>query len=631
MCLRNNDYYSNAKYFSRSNMHRFINNCSCGKCEECLNRKRSEWTLRMYWQARYIFDRPYNAYIVADCLTYAPENRPHLSKYFEVGDDVDFAIVDRKDIQNFLKRLRINLWRRYRVSGDKIKYFIAAEYGDDHIYVNDYGVEKKAQEAPHYHGLFYVDVDEAELSPETFVKELHYAWQKGNTDNYKTFKVRYEHFGLQLKRNIFSKIRERNSDTDLRDITAYISKYIRKGEKYEEFVNKRVYRVFKDKVSRLPQDKLGIQYSEKDIFKDINHEIRQKIDVFHLQSAGFGMYCIDTLSDADRDYMVRSGNLRMNDKKSPSGKREIPIPMYYVRKLFYNYRVVKDDMYLKLQSELDELKNRRDLLVNYYVGLRKKYSLRGKVNKELNSKKRTWIESKIVRIKDKFNSRIDEVREKIRNCHKYDIQWYLTENGLSSMKQMTYYKIVRIGDRYKDWFANLDSDTKDSVLNLLNGRNFYDLATYNLCYRGRILYQYHTSNDNMPTIDDIMDIQNEYNIEYRDFFYRKGDGCVKFTQEKDSFPFDIDGDGNIVDEVTVLPFETECMEKKSKIYRDFYCEYCINENTKFEGEARFRDFDMLLDIIRWTSIPVSDRKQYFEKNMYDIKERLIKLGFKVSQ
>ena len=526
----------------------------------------------MYWQARWIFDRPYNAYIVFDTLTYAPEYLPRLSRYFDVDKSVDFSIVDYDDIQKFLKRLRMNLWRHYRVDKGKLKYFIASEYGHDDIYKDDYGVEHKGTTRPHYHCLFYVDVDASELSPMEFVKEVHYSWQNGNTDNYKSFKVRMPHYGSRLRNNVFGKIFWRKSDNDLRRITNYVSKYIRKSDEYEDLVNKRVYSAFMNYVEKLPKEiktdtitsdsireamwlrkfyknnrseTIPITYSEKEIYKIIRDDIKSKIRVFHKQSQGFGYYAIPCLSEEDKNYMIRSGNMRLADESQVV--REIPVPMYYIRKLFYNYRVSSDGR----------------------------------------------------------------------------VQWYLTDNGLSCMKQMTYGKIKRLGDRYNEWFLNLsnerfsdvfnydlvDEDVKDMILDLLDGRDFYDLATYSICYRGRILYQYHTSSDNMPSIDDILEMQNDYNIDISEKYYMKGEGQVSYYDEDD-----------------LLPWNGKSVHRK---YKDFYRIYCINENTEFENEKRFRDFDFLLDIIRWTQAPKMDEKQKTMRGIVDLRERLKDYGFHV--
>lgn len=603
MCLRSKDYYSNGKYFSCNNMHRFINNCNCGECEECLNMKRSEWYLRMYWEARRIFDMPYNAFMVYDTLTYADEFLPHLSRYFDVDEKDDFSIVDYNDIQLFLKRLRENLWRHYRVDRGRLKYFIASEYGDDHIYKNDYGVEKKATIRPHYHCIFYVDVDCLELDPLDFIREVHYSWKNGNTDNYKTFKVKTAHYGKKVKDNIFCKSYSRNTDVDLRKVTNYVSKYIRKSDKYTDLVLQRTYQVLLDTIYKLPRynnifredsyacydrkefkkfldtmsleydedfknetvplvkrffkksfpDKLRINYSEKDLYKVIKDEIMKKIRLFHKQSQGFGMYALDNMSETDERYMIESGNMRIDDAKSENGKREIPIPMYYVRKLYYNYRRAEDGR----------------------------------------------------------------------------VQWYLTEKGLDAMKRITYGKISRLAQRYMNWFVGLKEsyiqelnfdnidEFKDMIMKMLDGRTFIDLATYTLCYRGRILYQYHCGSDDKPSIEDILDMQNDYNIQVSDVAYIRGDGNIRITD-------DVCEDIPMVQSLYVN-------DNKNMKLDDFYRVFCINENTKFNDEDCFRNFDLLLDIIRWTNVPAQMKKQKYQLFMVDYKERLRNFGFKVSQ
>ncbi len=69
------------------------------------------------------------------------------------GSDYCFGYVNKKDIVDFLKRLRINIFRKvfnknkllYNENG-KIRYFISSEYGP-------------ATYRPHYHGIIWTDTD----------------------------------------------------------------------------------------------------------------------------------------------------------------------------------------------------------------------------------------------------------------------------------------------------------------------------------------------------------------------------------------------------------------------------------------------------------------------------------------
>lgn len=89
----------------------------CGKCEACVNRKKSEWFIRLK-QEQIVTD---NVCFVT--LTYDDE---HLPKDFSVSVN---------DCQLFLKRLRSYLYK-------PIKYYLTSEYGPQTF-------------RPHYHAIFF--------------------------------------------------------------------------------------------------------------------------------------------------------------------------------------------------------------------------------------------------------------------------------------------------------------------------------------------------------------------------------------------------------------------------------------------------------------------------------------------
>ena len=76
----------------------------CGCCEQCINEKSNNWAIRNHYES---MGTKRKAFIT---LTY--ENNPY--------------ILVRKDFQDFMKRLRINLDRS---TGEKIRFFEAGEYG----------------------------------------------------------------------------------------------------------------------------------------------------------------------------------------------------------------------------------------------------------------------------------------------------------------------------------------------------------------------------------------------------------------------------------------------------------------------------------------------------------------------
>lgn len=94
----------------------------CGCCEECVNEKSNNWAIRNHWESQG-HDR--KCFVT---LTY--RDNPY--------------ILVRKDFQDFMKRLRINL---DRTTGEKIRMFYAGEYGSlygrPHAHILIYGWDDK--------------------------------------------------------------------------------------------------------------------------------------------------------------------------------------------------------------------------------------------------------------------------------------------------------------------------------------------------------------------------------------------------------------------------------------------------------------------------------------------------------
>lgn len=113
----------------------------CGRCVYCMKRKRLEWTTRLLIESTNSVIPP-----VMVTLTYDDEHIP----IDENGD----TVVNKKDIQDFFKRLR------YYVP-ENFKYFIASEYGPRNL-------------RPHYHAILF-------NFPQKYVTEefIEKVWTKG--------------------------------------------------------------------------------------------------------------------------------------------------------------------------------------------------------------------------------------------------------------------------------------------------------------------------------------------------------------------------------------------------------------------------------------------------------------------
>ena len=146
----------------------------CGKCSACRTLKSSEWANRCDMECRC------HKYTLFVTLTYAEQCRPIIDlRTFEsdsdtfdqsVADSSEYVnlrdgripVVSIKDFQDFMKRLRISLFRGLHLNEKEriLRYFCTSEYGPTTFH-------------PHYHMLLWFDSDIVAKS----IKEYIYkAW-----------------------------------------------------------------------------------------------------------------------------------------------------------------------------------------------------------------------------------------------------------------------------------------------------------------------------------------------------------------------------------------------------------------------------------------------------------------------
>lgn len=120
----------------------------CGRCSECLAKRRATWRSRLMLEAS---EPNQDVYFVT--LTYNNDNLPFvkLRKHPTFDEqirgesfepyDVKAPRPSKKDVQNFFKRLRRHFdYRGYNI---KIRYFVVSEYGPN-------------TKRPHYHAIMFV-------------------------------------------------------------------------------------------------------------------------------------------------------------------------------------------------------------------------------------------------------------------------------------------------------------------------------------------------------------------------------------------------------------------------------------------------------------------------------------------
>ena len=98
---------------------------NCGRCRACRINYTSQWALRLIYE---LSEYDAASFIT---LTYSEEHRP--------------GQLVKKDLQDFWKRLRINLKREYGEFSPKIRYYAVGEYGDlrlrEHFHAIVFGLD----------------------------------------------------------------------------------------------------------------------------------------------------------------------------------------------------------------------------------------------------------------------------------------------------------------------------------------------------------------------------------------------------------------------------------------------------------------------------------------------------------
>lgn len=140
-------------YYSMNKDGQFLTHrVPCGKCWECLGRRRNDWSFRLYHQMQVSSSACFMT------LTYGVNEREGWGS----NPPLSFNGVDtlkKKDLQDFMKRLR-------KKNNANIKYYAVGEYG-----TNNY--------RPHYHLIVF------NLDRDLMLRSLQVSkqiWKKGNVD-----------------------------------------------------------------------------------------------------------------------------------------------------------------------------------------------------------------------------------------------------------------------------------------------------------------------------------------------------------------------------------------------------------------------------------------------------------------
>lgn len=337
MCLTPIRLRTNAKYFTLDGYKKLYMDVPCGHCAECQMQRKNEWYLRNYFEAISTWNN--GGYILFDTLTYDDKHLPRLydsdfikknmivNAWDYLNDPHNFSCFRYKDVQDFLKRLRINLERSGFDVANNLRFFIASEYGHDDVYMDSRGHQRKGTKRPHYHCLFYVSGSlfhsklDVQLNPLTLASMIQDAWTNGHTDC--AFHGRSYTFN-----NVFGP-RYIKDPNRLRGVQYYVTKYVCKDDEFEYESDMKIHDIL--------TNKLLMKYSDNPKkFLESKRKLKRSIDQFHRQSVGFGAQAL--LDPEVLDTIWSEGIIRIPDKDRI--KKDIHVPMYYIRKLFQ--RCVKD-------------------------------------------------------------------------------------------------------------------------------------------------------------------------------------------------------------------------------------------------------------------------------------------------
>lgn len=322
-CLTKRKIYTNAHRLYKNLNTNYMIEAPCGECTECLKAKSNEWRARTYYEFMDCMKK--GGFVLWDRLSYDNENLPHLAKLeHNVPKSLDFTCFNKEDVQLFMKRLRENLAQRRIGARKKIRYLIAAEYGQEEgTYITDKGQTREATLRPHYHMILYCT---AKIKPAELSMEIRKAWKKGTTN------------GIEDNPGYFNEKGVIKTKADAITISDYIGKYCLKSQSYDKVADYKIREI----VRHYTAQEKGKDYdniNDKELASKLNREriqaMKSKVKTFHVQSQGYGAYAME-----DKRALKKEGLLGMPDKQKTWFYQKLP--MYFERKIYHNYIRTKE-------------------------------------------------------------------------------------------------------------------------------------------------------------------------------------------------------------------------------------------------------------------------------------------------
>lgn len=171
----------------------------CGKCLLCGNKKKASWALRAKLETATSIYKP-----IFVTLTYQDKFLPQFG-------------LDKKEIQNFLKRFRINYKRMYDVD-IHLRYMCCGEYGMDDSYTH----------RPHYHMLFWNVPFDTDIDKLHTYNVIAKSWSD-EVDKKHYQSIPYDFLKLKLDDRYFELFGRIDVQEDKGYTDQYVCKYMLKG------------------------------------------------------------------------------------------------------------------------------------------------------------------------------------------------------------------------------------------------------------------------------------------------------------------------------------------------------------------------------------------------------------------
>lgn len=161
-CLNPISVIDNRDYEIENNFDKRIY-LPCGKCEACRNADSRQWRIRLKEE----FYNSENAFFLT--LTYDDSTLPYKVCTDYYGKSKYVPVVNKRDIQLFIKKLRFRFEEYYKKRGLSLKYFLVSEYGPTNF-------------RPHYHCILFnlpVLSSIPQVNIVQITKEIQKIWNNG--------------------------------------------------------------------------------------------------------------------------------------------------------------------------------------------------------------------------------------------------------------------------------------------------------------------------------------------------------------------------------------------------------------------------------------------------------------------